>query len=100
MLVIPLQALPNQVVTVSLANQTCQISVYQLSPGLFCNVYVNNVLVVAGVICQNINRIVREAYLGFIGDLIFMDLQGDTDPYYTGLGSRFQLLYLEAQDLP
>jgi hypothetical protein len=42
---------------------------------------------------------VRETYLGFIGDLSFTDTQGTSDPVYTGLGSRFVLLYLEASDL-
>lgn len=100
MLVVPLQSIPNQMVTVTLANQICQVNVYQLETGLFMDLYVGNVLIVAGVICENINRIVRDAYLGFIGDFIFMDTQGTSDPIYTGLGERWPLLYLEASDLP
>jgi hypothetical protein len=37
---------------------------------------------------------VRESYLGFNGDLSFMDLDGLLDPDYTGLGERFQLIYM------
>jgi hypothetical protein len=52
------------------------------------------------VICLNLVRIVRSLYLGFSGDLCFLDTQGSTDPVYTGLGTRYQFLYLEKQDLP
>ena len=97
---IPLNAIPNQTLTVGLGNQACQISVYQKSGGLFLDLYVNNSLIIAGVLCENFNRIVRSLYLGFSGDLVFGDTQGTSDPDYTGLGSRFVLLYLAPEDLP
>ena len=53
----------------------------------------------AGVICQDRNRLVRSAYLGFAGDLMFEDLRGTDDPTADGLGSRFQLVYLDASEL-
>jgi hypothetical protein len=94
--VVPTQARPNQTLQVNLANQACTINVYQLAYGLFLDLYVGNSLVIAGVICENLNRIVRSAYLGFVGDICWIDTQGGDDPVYTGIGSRFQLLYLEA----
>lgn len=99
---IPLQALPNQQLNIQLANQPCTIHVRQNSTGMYLDLYVNNVLIIGGVICLNRVRIVRNAYLGFIGDLAFVDTQPGThpmDPIYTGLGARFQLAYLEAADL-
>jgi hypothetical protein len=42
---------------------------------------------------------VRSAYLGFVGDLMFQDLQGTDAPTYDGLGSRFQLVYLDATEV-
>lgn len=100
MIVVPLQPFPNQTLQVQLANQACTLNVYQYDYGLFMDVYVGASLIVAGVICQNVNRIVRSAYLGFTGDFIFVDTQGITDPVYTGLGSQYQLVYLEEADLP
>lgn len=102
MLVIPLQAVPNQTVTVNLDGQVCQLNVYQKSTGLFIDLLVDNVLIIGGVICENMNRIVRSIYLGFSGDLAFSDSQGSSDPDYTGLGpgGRYSLLYLEPADLP
>lgn len=100
MLIVPLQPVPSQIVSVLLANQPCQIEVMQKSTGMFLNLSVNNSLIIGGVICENLNRIVRNAYLGFIGDLAFIDNEGTSDPDYTGLGSRFDLAYLEAAELP
>ena len=99
MVIIPLQAVPSQAVSVTLGTQISQINVYQKLPGLFIDLYVDNVLVIGGVICQNLNRIVRSAYLGFSGDLAFIDNQGDTDPVFTGLGTRYSLAYLSPADL-
>ena len=98
-MVIPLQAVPSQAVTVSLGGQNCQVSVYQKSTGLYCDVYLNNALVLAGVICLDRVKIVRDAYHGLIGNLSFVDQQGVNDPEYTALGSRYLLYYLEASDL-
>lgn len=103
MLIIPLQATPSQVLTVQLGLQTCQLAIYQKTTGLFIDVLVNDVLIIGGVLCENLNRIVRSVYLGFIGDLTFIDNQGAADPVYTGLGgegSRFSLAWLEDADLP
>src|ERR1700678_364286 len=100
MLIVPLQPVASQTLNVQLAGQNCQLNVYQKSTGLFMDVYVAGALIIAGVICENLNRIVRSLYLGFIGDFCFLDTQGTTDPYYTGLGSRYQLCYVEVSDLP
>ena len=99
MLIIPLQPTASQTVSVQLAGQNCQINIYQKSTGLYCDLYVNGVLIIGGVICQNRNRIVRDLYLGFIGDLIFIDTQSNTDPVYSGLGAQYVLAYLELKDL-
>lgn len=99
MQVVPTQSLPNQSLQVQLANQACTLNVYQFRYGLFMDVYVGTTLIIGGVICENLNRIVRSTYLGFIGDFTFFDTLGTDDPVYTGLGSRFVLIYLEASDL-
>lgn len=108
MQIIPIQAVPNQTLQVQLANQPVTLNIYQQIYGLFVDVYVSDTLIIGGVIAENMNRIVRDAYLGFVGDLVFWDSQ-DTDfvnppdgldPIYTGLGSRYVLFYLEAADLP
>ena len=90
---IPLQAVPDQTVQVYLGGQNCTLRVYQRRYGLFVDLYVNNALVRQGMQGLNRVRIVRDAYLGFTGDLAFIDGQGSSDPDYTGLGTRFILAY-------
>ncbi|MHB8283477.1 MAG: phage baseplate plug family protein [Caulobacteraceae bacterium] len=93
---VPLQALAAQIVTVQLGSQTTQLTIRQMASGLYVDVYVNNMLIVGGVLALQANLIVRDAYLGFVGDLAFFDTEGADDPYYTGLGSRWVLMYLTA----
>jgi hypothetical protein len=101
MQIIPLQSIPAQTIVIGLNNQQCQINVYQKSTGLFLDLYKSSTsfsstynLVVSGVICENLVRIVRDAYLGFTGDLCWFDQQGSNDPTYDGIGSRYLLCYL------
>jgi len=109
MLIVPLQTTPSQSVQVTLANQNVALDVYQKSTGLFINVYLNGALLIGGVICQNLNRIVRSLYFGFVGDFAWVDVHGTTDangvslgsdPVYTGIGTQYFLAYLEESDLP
>lgn len=99
MLIIPVNDVYSQTLKVSLASQSCMINLYQKSTGFFCDLYVNDALIIGGVICQNLNRIVRSLYLGFIGDLMWSDTQGTNDPSSPGLGTRYLLFYLEISDL-
>ena len=99
MQIVPIQPVPNQNVFVTLGGQPCKISLYQKRYGFYCDLYVNNVLIIAGVLCENLNRLVRDLYLGFIGDLCFIDNLDNSDPVYTGLGTRYSLAYLETTDL-
>lgn len=103
--VIPLQAVPNQTLTVPLAGQTVDLNLYTRADGLFMDVLLNGTPIVLNVICQNENRIIRDLYLGFPGDLAFYDTQTTVDgvggdPDYTGLSGRYQLIYIEASELP
>lgn len=91
--VIPLKAVPSQSLSVQLGDQPCRIVVSQKQTGLFIDLYVNDSLLIGGVLCLNNVLIVRDGYLGFTGDLYFNDTQGTDDPYYTGLGDRFELLW-------
>jgi hypothetical protein len=99
MQIVPIADVPAQTLSVTLAGQSCRISLYQKSTGLYCDLDVNNAPIVTGVICENLNRIVRDLYLGFIGDLVFLDAHGNADPASPGLGTRFLLGYLEKSDL-
>lgn len=96
---IPLSAVASQKLNVLLAGQNCQIKVYQKTTGVYLDLAINDAPVKSGVLCRDRVLLVRHAYLGFIGDLVFFDTQGVSDPAYQGLGARYQLVYLEASDL-
>lgn len=100
MQIVPIKPVPSQTLQVQLAGQAVSLSIYQQAYGLYVDVYLDNALVIAGVIAWNLNRIVRSLYLGLVGDFTFVDTQGSSDPVYTGLGDRYQLVYLEEADLP
>lgn len=95
-LIIPLVATPAQTLSIALGGQSVRLNVSQKAFGLFVDVYVSDALIIGGVLARNMARIVRSQYLGFIGDLYFFDTQGELDPTYGGLGSRFVLIYDEA----
>lgn len=100
MLGIPLNAVSSQKLSITLAGQPCQLSVYTLLDGaIYMDVLLNGSPIVQCARCLNNNKIVRAAYTGFIGDFIFTDTQGSSDPTYDGLGARYQLVYLESSDL-
>lgn len=100
MMIIPLQAVPNQTLAVTLALQNVQIALRQNGANIYLDLLVNSAYVVRTRICRDRQRLLLDAqYRGFIGELSFIDTQGLSDPIYTGLGAegaRFLLLYLEA----
>ncbi len=99
MMLVPIQAVASQTVSVILGNQACQFNIYSKLGIVYMDVYVNNNPIILGVQCQVGNRIVRSSYLGFLGDLVYIDTQGSSDPSYSGLGSRWLLEYLDIDDL-
>lgn len=96
---IPIEDTNAQTMRVALGGQSCRIDVRQRATGLFLDLYVNDAPTIVGVACRDRCRIVRSGYLGFIGDLIFVDQQGLEDPASPGLGTRFALCYLDASEV-
>ena len=121
MLQIPLSAVPSQTLSIVLDGQSCQIAVYQKQPitdeygvaaGLFFDLIAAGVPVINTARCLDRTPILQDKRylvdpLG-LGEFMFLDTlatQGGpptfngAPPYYTGLGTQFVLLYLEASDL-
>lgn len=92
--VIPLSAVPAQTLSIVLAGQNCNISVYTLTTGLYFDLEADGVSICRTMVCRDLARLLLDrGYRGFVGDFVFVDTQGDDDPDYTGLGTRFLLLY-------
>lgn len=99
MMSVPIQPIPSQQLQVVLAGQFCAMNIYVKDQCMFFDLAVNGTPIAYAVECMNLVSLVPTAYFGFVGWLVFMDTQGMEDPLYTGLGSRWVLLYLDAEDL-
>lgn len=90
---IPLNPQPSQVLSVQLGGQSCRIDVRQRRTGVFVDLYVQDAPIALGMKAIDRKYMVRAAYTGFIGDLFFVDMQGSSNPQFSGLGSRWQLAW-------
>lgn len=99
MLIVSVNPYPSQVINVALGGQNCSLKLSTRTTGMFIDVYVGTTPIVTGVSLLNGVRVVRDAYLGFVGDFLVYDQQGSDDPIYSGLGTRWLLFYLEASDV-
>lgn len=91
---IPLQPIPSQIVRCVLGQQNVTLFIYQKPQGVFVDVTVENESIVTAALALDITPIVCRDYAGFVGNLMFTDTQGNSDPDYTGFAERFALVYL------
>ena len=90
---IPLRPVAAQEFNVVLGQQACALRLYQKGDGLYMDVALSGAPLLVGVLCRDRSRIVRGAYLGLAGDMYFVDTEGEADPQYAGLGTRWVLVY-------
>lgn len=93
--VIPVGAVAYQSLRVSLSGHAVRLTLQQRGTGLYAAVWVDGMAVLAGALCQDRTWLVRHNACALPGDMGFVDTQGTQDPDYTGLGSRFMLVYAE-----
>ena len=86
----------SQKVYVTLGGQNCAIKLHQRSTA---DLYVDDKPIFQGVLCLNCVYLVRYKYLGFSGDLVFVDSKGTADPYYDEIGTRFKLYYATSSEV-
>lgn len=97
MLLIPLSPVPSQTFALTLDNQAVQIAIRLIGESLYFSLDSNGASIVRTRICRNRQRLLIDAqYQGFQGDFSFIDQQGDTDPEFAGLGTRYVLVYFNA----
>lgn len=89
----------SQSVSVRLAGQQCVIRLIQRESAIYMDLTVNGNPIMQGIPCLYGNKMVRYSYLGFVGDLVFLDNVGQQDPVWDGLGSRYLLYYIEESEL-
>lgn len=92
--VLPIQPIPSQTFQATLGTQNCQITLQQMSTGLYASLSIDGTPIISGKYCNERVNLIRQAYLGFTGWLYFVDTTGkQVDPNYKGLGSRYSLVY-------
>lgn len=97
--IIPIGDTPAQILTTTVAGQQCRLRIVTRQAKLWLDLSIGGVSIVAGALCLNGVKLVRDAYLGLSGDLMFVDTQGDSDPVSPGLGTRFQLVYVTPDEV-
>lgn len=96
---IPLSPVPSQTLAITLAGQACQIAVRSNGGDLYFDLTVGTNPIITSKICRNIQRLLLGVgYRKFVGDFMFVDTQGDAQPEYTGLDTRWLLYYLAANE--
>ena len=60
---------------------------------IYCDLLLGNIILFSGRPCLNNNSLVPYTYVGFPGQLVFTDTQGNSDPFSEGLGTRFLLCW-------
>lgn len=111
---VPLSALESQTLQILLNGQQCALSVYtktgyELTDAIeletviqiiYFDLTVNGVDITNTQNCVNLARLLlNRQYLGVVGDFVFIDTQGNEDPQWEGLGTRWVLVYLDADDI-
>lgn len=95
-LVIPVQPIASQYFDVTLNKQDCRIALYQKREKVYFDLVADDKPIITGAVARDRSYLIRAPYMGFVGDLYFVDTQGSDDPVYTGLGTRFILIYEDA----
>ena len=91
---IPLKAVPSQRFNVVLDGQNCTINIYYRFGYMYLDLVCNQTVIQTGAICRNRASVIQVSNNAFSGSLHFLDLIGDTDPYYKMFNDRYILLFV------
>lgn len=91
---IPLQKTTSQSFKAVLAEQDCSIKVHQRAGYVYVDLTADGRQIVLGSLARDRVGLVRHDYLGFKGELMFEDTQGNNDPRCEGFNERWRLMYI------
>ena len=95
MMTVPLRQEPNQSLQIVLGEQNCTLRFISRGVNLYCDLAVDQTVIWSGFICRNLVGLKLYDCLAFRGQLYLVDMQGAEGPHWSGLGERFQLVYVE-----
>lgn len=91
---IPIKPVPNQNLSFVLGGQEVSLSLTtRYQEQLYMSINVNGSDIVINRLCLNLIPLITVDYLPMKGNLVFLDKEGNSSPHYTGLGSRYLLVY-------
>jgi hypothetical protein len=96
MYLIPLKPVANQTTTTVLGGQIVRVAIREMTTGVYLSAWLDNVQIQSGILCVDRVRMMDANYDGFVGALMFMDSQGTSNPEASGIGTRWNLYYLES----
>jgi hypothetical protein len=67
---------------------------------VYCSLSLGETIIWSSVPCKTGVNIKTSPYIPFSGNLVFLDTLGSTDPVYTLLGTRYQLVFLSDIAVP
>ena len=97
---VPLRPEPNQSLQIVLGEQNCTLRLFSRDGRLYSDLAVDQTVIWSGFICRHLVGLKLYGYLAFRGQLVLVDTQGEDDPQWPGLGTRWQLVYLEEGETP
>ena len=95
---IPISPIPAQTFKIKLSDQNCVIRIYYRFGSTYMDLIVNGTVVCTGAICRDRQNIVQIANNAFVGQLLFVDMLGASDPLYSGFGERWRLFFKAASE--
>lgn len=93
--IIPLDVISDQTFVIDLNGQDCQIHLYLRFRNMYMDFMKDDEILFQGKICLNDVDLITSKTWGFDGQVKFIDTQGSEDPYYTGFGERWFLVYVQ-----
>ena len=96
--VIPLTAAPSQTFQTTLGGRNVTILVLQRGERAFVDVAVDGRAVRQGALCLDRTPLLAPGTADFPGNLMFVDLEGHSDPRWEGYGSRFALFFYDEDE--
>lgn len=90
---------PNQEFECVLSGQRCVIHLYQRAGKMYLDLEAEGSVIVQGAICYNDTDILQYRHTGFLGNLRFLDHENFDDPNFEGIGKRFFLYYIPADEM-
>lgn len=90
---VPLSALPSQELSLVLGNQDVTVRVLTRGDYLYLDVLKESTPVIQGQLIVTGQNLLPSGLPDFMGNFQMVDLNGNSDPVYSGLGTQFRLLY-------